>query len=141
MAIQLKDTASIAAKWKSRAGSAGAEYAANAAATTKDWAALAAAANDSYEQGVTAAIGRKAFKTGVTAAGTPKWREKVASVGAARYGQGVAAGEGAYNAGFTPYAQVLTSVALPPRGPKGSPQNIQRVSAVADALHRKKTGQ
>jgi hypothetical protein len=141
MAIQLKDTATIAAKWRSRASSAAPEYKSGVDTTTADWAGAAAAANDSYKEGVTTAIGRDAFKKGVTAAGTAKWRDKASNVGASRYGQGVAAGEGAYNSGFSPYAQTLSSLALPPRGPKGSPQNINRVSAVADALHRKKTGQ
>ena len=35
---------------------------------------------------------------------------------------------------------VLKGLSLPPRSTKGSPQNIQRVQAVADALHRAKTG-
>ena len=141
MAIQLKDTAVIAAKWKSRSGSAGPEYASGVAAPSSDWAQATAAAGDSYEQGVTGAISRKAFQKGVTAAGTPKWQAKASSIGAARYGQGVAAGGDAYASGFAPYAQTLTGLTLPPRGAKGSPQNIQRVSAVADALHRRKTGQ
>lgn len=141
MAIQLKDTATIARKYSQRAQAAGPDYAAGVKSPSKDWQANTAAASDSYAQGVQAAIGRGAFAKGVQSAGTPKWQEKASTVGAARYPQGVAGAENAYSTGFAPYATTLASLALPPRSAKGSPQNIQRVQAVADALHRKKTGQ
>ena len=140
MALQLKDTATIARKFASRAQAAGGEYKAGVDTTTADWAAATTAAGDSYEAGVTQAIGRKAFQKGVSAAGTAKWKEKASNIGASRYGQGVAGAEQAYAQGFDKYANVLKGLSLPPRAPKGSPQNIQRVQAVADALHRAKTG-
>jgi hypothetical protein len=140
MAIQLKDTATIARKFASRAQAAGGEYKSGVDTTSVDWAAAAGAAGDSYEAGVTQAIGRKAFQKGVAAAGTAKWKEKASGIGASRYGQGVAGAEGAYATGFDKYANVLKGLSLPPRSTKGSPQNIQRVQAVADALHRAKTG-
>lgn len=140
MAIQLKDTATIARKFAQRAQAAGGEYSAGVAAPRVDWAQATAAAGDSYEQGVTAAIGRKAFQKGVSASGTAKWSAKATTLGATRYPQGVAGAEGAFAQGFDKYANVLKGVTLPPRAPKGSPQNLQRVAAVADALHRAKTG-
>jgi len=140
MAIQLKDTATIARKFASRAQAAGGEYKSGVDTTQKDWAALTAAAKDSYEAGVTQAIGRGAFVKGVSAAGTAKWKDKAVNIGASRYGQGVAGAEAAYAQGFDKYANVLKGLSLPPRSAKGSPQNIQRVQAVADALHRAKTG-
>ena len=140
MALQLKDTATIARKFASRAQAAGGEYKSGVDTTAVDWAAVTTAAGDSYEQGVTQAIGRKAFQRGVSAAGTAKWKEKASNIGASRYGQGVAGAEQAYAQGFDKYANVLKGLSLPPRAPKGSPQNLQRVQAVADALHRAKTG-
>lgn len=140
MALQLKDTATIARKFASRAQAAGGEYKAGVDTTAVDWAAVTNAAGDSYEAGVTQAIGRKAFQKGVSAAGTAKWKEKSSGIGASRYGQGVAGAEQAYAQGFDKYANVLKGLSLPPRAPKGSPQNLQRVQAVADALHRAKTG-
>lgn len=140
MAIQLKDTATIARKFASRAQAAGGEYKTGVTETQADWAGNTAAAKDSYEAGVTQAIGRGAFQKGVAAAGTAKWKDKASNVGASRYGQGVAGAEGAYAQGFDKYANVLKGLSLPPRSAKGSPQNLQRVQAVADALHRTKTG-
>jgi hypothetical protein len=127
------------AKWSSRAGAAGSDYAAGVTSTTKDWAGITAASQPNYEAGVTAAIGRKAFASGVNKAGTAKWKNGASNIGAARYPQGVAAGQQAYSDGFSPYAAKLDGLQLPPRGPKGSPSNIQRVAAVATALNNLKT--
>jgi hypothetical protein len=140
MAIQMKDVSTIAAKFASRAQAAGPEYAAGVKAPSVDWQAATLAAGDNYEQGVTQGIGRKAFQKGVQGSGTAKWQDKAATVGASRYGQGVSGAAAAYATGFAKSAQILTSLTLPPRAPKGSPANIQRVQVVADALHRGKTG-
>jgi len=122
-------------KWASRAGAAGSDYAAGVAGTSKDWGALTAAAEGNYAQGVNDAIGRKAFGKGVLKAGTAKWKANASNLGASRYPQGVQAGQQAYADGFGPYANKLGSLIYPPRGPKGSPQNINRVAAVATALN------
>jgi hypothetical protein len=45
-----------------------------------------------------------------------------------------------YEKGFAPYRDVIEQTALPPRFPKRDPRNIQRVSAIATALAKKKTG-
>ena len=140
MAIMMKDTASIARKYVQRAQAAGGEYAAGVKSPANDWAQNTAAANDAYKQGVAAASARDAFLKGVSAAGTPKWQKKAVEVGATRYPQGVANAESDYATGFAPYADTIKGLQLPPRAAKGNPQNIQRVSAVADALHRKKVG-
>lgn len=135
----MQDISTIAAKWSSRAGAAGTDYKNGVNSTTKDWAGNTAAAGQAYADGVTQAIGRKAFQTGVNAAGTSKWKTNAANLGAQRYPQGVANGSAAYQAGFAPAAQKLATLTYPPRGPKGSPQNIARVQTVADALHKLKT--
>ena len=140
MAIEMKDTAAIARKFVQRAGAAGGEYSAGVVGKGAKWATNTAAGGDNYEQGVQAAIGRKAFQRGVSAAGPAKFEQRASTTGATRYPQGVAGAEAAFASGFEKYANVLKGVSLPPRAPKGSPQNIQRVAAVADALHRAKTG-
>jgi hypothetical protein len=45
-----------------------------------------------------------------------------------------------YAKGFGPYANVIAATTLPPRYPKGDPRNIERVSAIAQALHQEKVG-
>ena len=137
-AIEMKDTATIAAKYVQRAGAAGSEYKTGVTGKGQKWASNAAAANDTYNQGVTAAAGRGAYGKGVTRAGGAKYETKASGVGATRYPQGVSGAAPDYQAGFEPYAAVLKGVSLAPRAPKGSPQNLERVRAVTEALHNKK---
>lgn len=138
--IPTKDINTVAAKWSSRAQAAGPDYAAGVKSTTKDWAGVTAASADSWGQGVSQAVSDGRFTKGVTAAGTDKWRNASATKGAQRYPQGVSTGQPAFAAGFAPMLQVIQNVNLPPRSPRGSPNNIQRVSAIASALHAKKIG-
>jgi hypothetical protein len=138
MAIEMKDTATIARKFVQRAQAAGSEYKTGVAGKGAKWQSNTAAAEDTYGQGVTAAVGRRAFSKGVAKAGAAKYETKASEIGATRYPQGVAGSEAAYASGFEPYAGVLKSVSLAPRAPKGSPQNLERVRVVTEALHNKK---
>jgi hypothetical protein len=136
-----KDIQTIAAKFVQRAGAASADYAAGVKAPSKDWATQAAAAEPAYKQAVVDAANRGAYGKGVNAAGTAKWQTNAVNVGATRYPGGVANAKDSFAKGFSPMLDVLNSIAYGPRGPAGSPQNLQRVQQVADALHRKKIGQ
>lgn len=138
--IAVKDAASVAAKWTQRAGAAGPAYTAGINGTQKDWATDTAAAAGSWAAGVQTAAGNGSFAKGVTAAGTAKWKNKAANVGASRYPQGVAAATAYYQSGISAVLQVLQGVNLPPRGPKGDAANLNRVSAVTIALRKMKTG-
>jgi hypothetical protein len=138
--MQVKDAATVAAKWAARAGAAGQDYAKGVTNTQKDWATDTAAAAPAWAAGVQAAAGNGSFAKGVNAAGTAKWKNKAANVGAARYPQGVAAASQYYQTGIGPVLQVLSGITLPARGPKGDPGNINRVTAVTTALRKLKTG-
>lgn len=138
--IAVKDPATIAKKWSTRAAAAGPDYANGVNGTTKDWAQDTAAAAGAWAAGVQQASANGSFAKGVNAAGTAKWKNKAANVGAARYPQGVAAAMQYYQTGITNVLNVLQGVNLPPRGPKGDPGNINRVTAVTQALRKMKTG-
>jgi len=125
-------------KWVRRAGSASNEYAEGVKNPRADWATATKAAEKSYEAGVQAGIQRKAFSKGVTKTGTEGWQNAAVEKGPARYQQGVAVSSQAYEEGFAPYRQVIANLNLPQRLPKGDPGNINRVSAVAKALHDEK---
>lgn len=136
--MQTKDIGTVAAKWSQRAQGASADYGNGVKTSTKDWAGLTAAAAPAWEAGVQAAVGNGRFAKGVTKAGTQKWQAGASGKGAQRYPQGVAGGAANYANNFGPMLQVIAGVNLTPRGPRGSPSNIQRVSAIADALHAAK---
>lgn len=138
-AIKVKDTGTIAAKFKNRAAAASQDYAAGVAGAAGDWESNTAAAEANYEQGVQESIGRKAFGKGVRGAGS-KFAENAKTLGTQRYPTGVANAEGAYARGVGPFLDTIKSIALPPRGPKGSAQNQERANVVAKALRARKVG-
>lgn len=140
MSIVTKDLNSIASKWSQRAQAAGADYTAGVKNPRRDWGQNTAGSADSYSAGVSQAVADGRFAKGVLAAGTAKWQSNAISKGAVRYPQGVAAAQPAFMSGFGPYLQVLSGLTLPPRSPRGSPNNLNRVSAVDTALHQKKIG-
>lgn len=135
---KIKALNTIAAKWTRRAASAGPEYLEGVKNPRADWATETKAAERAYEAGVNAAIGRKAFGKGVSNAGTETWQRNAIEKGPGRFTQGINLSTGDYEAGFAPYRDVIANTQLPARGPKGDPQNIQRVSVLAEALHAKK---
>jgi len=138
--LQVKDAATVAKKWATRAGAAGQDYANGVNGTAKDWASDTAAAAPAWAAGVQTAAANGSFAKGVNAAGTAKWKAKASNVGAARYPQGVAAASQYYQNGIAGVLQVLSAITLPPRGPKGDPGNLNRVAIVTQALRKMKTG-
>lgn len=127
-----------AAKWARVSAGASNEYREGVENPRADWATQTKASEANYEAGIQAAIQRKAFGKGVTRAGTEKWQRNAVTLGPSRYSAGVQNAQTAYENGFAPYQQVISSLNLPKRGPKGAPENIQRVAVIAKALHDKK---
>ncbi len=139
-AIRIKDTGALAKKFVQRASQAAGDYKTGVEASGADWEANTKASEQNYADGVTAAIGRKAFGMGVAKAGAAKFTQRASTLGAQRYPSGVQAAEGAWSQGFQPFSQVLAGLSLPPRRPKGDPGNQQRANAVAVALRAAKVG-
>ena len=134
----IRSVEKIAEKWSSVTPGRATQYREGVANPLRDWSTEAANAEGSYEAGIQAAMSRKAFAKGVKRVGTDKWKRKAVDVGTVRWGPGVSAARPDYEAGFAPYAGVISSVKLPPRGAKGDPRNLERVGAIANALHAKK---
>ena len=87
---------------------------------------------------VQAAISRGAYQKGVAKAGDAKWAAKASGKGSQRFSQGVSDAQQEYANGVAPYLQTIEATALPPRGPKGDPKNIERVITLNNALRAKK---
>lgn len=125
-------------KWIRQSQASQPEYEAGVNNPRRDWKTATVAAEDNYQAGVTAAIGRKAFGKGVAKAGTDKWKRNTIEKGSPRWAQGISLSGNAYIDGFSPYHSVIAGITLPPRGPRGAAKNIERVRVIADALHKKK---
>lgn len=134
----IKSMSSSSDKWVRRAGAAATDYKAGVTSPRRSWAEATIEAKDSQAEGVQQAIANGSFEKGVAKAGNTKWQRKAVSVGASRFGPGVAAAKADYEAGFAPFAQVISGITLPPRGPKGDPRNYERTKIIGDALHEAK---
>ena len=140
MAIKIADVGRIAEKFARVTPGRAADYAAGIDATDPGaYAQAALAAAGAQAAGVQAAIARKAYDKAVAAAG-PKWKAKASVKGARNYGPAVAEAGPDYAAGFAPYQAVIAGLTLPAKGPRGAPQNYDRVRFVGEALRKKKTG-
>lgn len=140
MAIRIKDTGSLARKFVTRAGAAGGDYKDGVQAAGSDWETNTRAAGDNFAAGVQQAIADKRFEKGVSEAGAGKYVAKATTLGANRYGPGVAAAEGDWAKGVQPHLDAMKSANLPPRRPKGDPANQQRAQAIAQLNRSIKLG-
>lgn len=129
------------ARWARKAGQATVDYEAGVKDPRSDWAVSALAAESTYTAAVQESLSRKAWGAGVKKAGSGRWQEKSLQVGAGRYAPGVAAAQTDYELGVGPYQAAMERLQLPARGPKGSPQNLARVSAVMTAMRQLKVSQ
>lgn len=141
MAIKVKDAATVAAKYRTRASAAAGDYKTGVQSAGGDWEAGARAGEGNYEQGVQEAISKKRYGRGIAAAGASKYVTNAVNLGAQRYPQGVQNAEGAFASGIGPVLTKIASLNLPPRGPRRSPQNQARANMVAAELGKMKDGQ
>ncbi len=140
MAIKMKDIGSLATKFSTRAQASVPEYKLGIQNPKHDQMASAIAAAPVWAQAVADAAARNAFATGLQKAGPNKWSTNALNLGSQRYPQGVANAMPAWQSGFQPFYTVISNLTLPPRGLRRSPQNLQRVAAVDNALAAAKTG-
>jgi hypothetical protein len=141
MAIRIKDTASLAQKFVTRASAALNDYTSGVQAAGSDWETNTKAAETSYQQGVQEAISKGRFGRGVANAGQAKYVANAVKLGGQRYGPGVQNAQDAWARGVAPALDRLKSLQLPPRGPRRSPANQQRANMVALELGKLKDGQ
>jgi hypothetical protein len=137
MPIKVKPVERAAQKFIERAAVASKEYE-QGIRETSDWEQKAIAAKAAYEAGISDAISRGARETGISKAGNSKWQTKAITLGVKRFPEGVRAAKGDYAKEVAPYLQTIASLELPPRGPKGSPENLERVRIISEALRQKK---
>lgn len=134
----IKDLNKTADLWAKRAAASRDEYLDGVQNPRKDWENATVNASDRHQEGLEESFQRGSFTKGVQKAGTDKWQKKSIKLGPGRFSEGVRAAKGDYRRGFEPFHAVIEKIDLPPRGPKGSPENIDRVRVIAEALHNEK---
>lgn len=135
---EVKSTAEIAAKFARVTPTRAKDYQDGVRSPRKRWDEATLAAQDNWQQGIQQAASEGRFGAGVQAAGHAKWQANTLKKGPGRWQQGVAQAAENFAKGFAPYREALASVQLPARGPKGDPNNIERVRVVAATLNQVK---
>lgn len=121
-------------RWEKRTAEATEEYKKGVEKPRRDWASCACNAQDSYKAGVDSAHARGALKKGVKRRGSTGWKTKTLLKGPTRFAEGTHGAADAYERGYKPFHTHFPSIRLPQRFPRGDPRNINRVSAVTNAL-------
>lgn len=138
MAVKVRDLATSSKKFTTNAQGAQQTYAAGVANAGPTWQANTKAAAETWNQGVQQAAAQGRFAAGVNPTSQAKFQTRAAGVGPARYSAGVATAGDAWSNNTKPFLDTIAGLTLPARGVKGSPQNIQRVSMITEALRAKK---
>ncbi len=137
---KIRDVGSIAQKWGTVTPQRADQYTQGVQNPKRSWAAGASAAEGNYKISVIEAANAGRYGRGVQKTGDAGWQKAAVELGGARFGTGVQAGIGKYQERFAPFVSVISGTSLPPRGPKGSPANLQRVAVMAAALRAAKVG-
>lgn len=135
-----KSAQSVAAKFAERASAATGDYLKGAQETSKDQAAAAVAAADIYKQAVTQAANDGRYAKGLQKSGKAGWLAGVTGKGVNRFGEGVSQAAPKYATNSAKFDTARNAAASLPRGLKGSPANLSRVSAVVAAQIAAKKG-
>lgn len=126
---RIKDTASLAKKYVTRASGASAEYSESVKQSGQDWQTGAAAAADNYAAATQEAISQGRFARGIAAAGGAFYAERAGTLGAQRYGPGVQASGNLWAEGSAPFLAAGREALTSPRRPRG--QNQDRANEMA----------
>lgn len=138
----MKTASASGSKWQQNAGAAGQSYLNGVQQTTKSQSGNAIAAKGNYAAGVQAAISAGSYEKGLAQSGDAGWKAGVQQKGSQNYGTGVSAQTSLskYTTNSAKYDTARGAAASVARGPKGSPGNLARVSAVVTAERAVKSG-
>ena len=139
--MHVKDAASSAQKWSTRAANAMPDYQAGVQGAGQRWADGSTSSEQAYVSGVTSAANAGSYGKGVRKAGAAKYQDRATKFGPQRFQQGVQGSAPDYQKGVQPFITALNSTQLPPRGARSGSQNIARVQAVIDVMRATRQAQ
>lgn len=123
-------------KWQRRASVAQPDYLTGVQNPRVPWDQAAKAGAANYRTAVTQAATDGRYEKGVSRVGSQKWVDGATKKGPSRFVEGVQIGGVNFQDRINQVLSTIEGVTLPARGPKGSPQNYQRVTPIGDALRR-----
>jgi len=123
-------------KWQRRSSVAAPDYINGVQNPRIPWDQAAKAGEANYKAAVTMAATEGRFGKGITRVGNEKWTKGATQKGPARFVEGVSVGAPNFQDRIQQVLTTIEGVTLPARGPKGSPQNYQRITPIGEALRR-----
>lgn len=138
MPIYIPPITDIATKWKTITPTRVADYERGVRNPRADWLISTANAASRWVTAMQMQSTWQAWGLGVNNCGTTGWQSATIAKGIPRWGPGVTASGNKYQNSFAPYRDCIANLDLPPRGPAGAPQNLERVRVIAEALHNLK---
>lgn len=134
--VETKPLDRVIQKWQNRVSIATDDYVQGAVAAANKWKQNTEAAADVWKQAIQQALDR--WKQAVASTPADKYAKGIEEKGKDRYAQGVRLAVEEYRSKMAKVLEALKGITLPPRGPRGSPQNIKRVEVIALTLHKLK---
>lgn len=92
------------------------------------------AAEDLWAEKMAAAVAARARSKGLDKVTDADWKRKAKEKGAARIGPGMRAAEDKFRSGMSEVISTIEGVSLPPRGPSGRENLVNRAGPIVDAL-------
>lgn len=135
MAIPVPSATDATAKWSNNTPNAGQFYKKGVEGAGGRWQQGVDDADQAYQAGVNQAIANDLYSKGV-AGKSSKYVQKSSTVGVTRFGPGVQAATGDFQAGIGKVLSIIGAINLPPRA--GTGNNMARSQIVADTLHAAK---
>jgi hypothetical protein len=135
-----RSVADTVAKWKQNAGAAQERYSQGVQGTTVDVMGRAVAAAPVAAARFAQVVSSGAYARAVTeSGGTANWKA-MTTAKAGHYGTGIAEGGDKFQRAMSKLLPDIESItaSLPPRVPGNVGANLQRVAAIANALHSRK---
>jgi hypothetical protein len=132
--MRTKDIATAVKKYKERTAVAVDDYKEGVQSVSNfEEIAASEVAETNYVQGVQDAIGKKKRAAGIKAS-AGKWQKMATEKGTTRYPEGTRIGASEYQKKFSPFIEALKATELPPRGPRRSPANLERVARIREVM-------
>jgi hypothetical protein len=137
MAITVPSPQAAATKWSTRAQSAANDYKTAVQGAGQRWQDATSSAGQIWATEVQKAVANGRFENGV-AGKAGEYQTMAATKGFQNYGGGVTAGANKYATKIGKVLGVISGITLPPPGPRNSPQNYSRSTAIGNALNAAK---
>lgn len=130
----MKSAQQSSQKYADRAAGASTDYVQGAQQTTKDQAAAAIASAEVHKQATMAALNDGRYAKGLQRSGKSGWLAGITEKGGNRFAEGVSNAGPKYATESAKYDGARGAASALPRGIKGSATNMNRVTAVVNAL-------